>query len=593
MKKLFIISLCCFCILSCEDFLTEENVSGIGYDYYETETGVEASVSASYAAFRSWAGNIDNGGYLMICGTDMWQSTNVSSSNPWNQYLSSINQTNNGNYNNVWNNFYKGIQNCNLALNRIPQLSNATEKLATDEGKKQRMGEACFLRAYYYYILINNFGRVPLLLEENTGILNEMKRASLAEIYAAIITDLRFAAEYLPATQTEYARPTQAAAQSLLAKIYLTRGSAVTEDRGQKPTDQDSAIFYAQKVIDYKGGLIPDYHDANRQDNEKNNDVLFAVQYTTEPLYNGSGNGMHRFFVIQYEVIQGMQRNLEYDVAWIRASPTDYLYDLYDPSIDSRFYKNFQTVWYCNVTNEAQLPKWTAANAPTPDKVGQPRFVLGDTAIYVSMHKDVPDAEINAKPYWWYPRNKFKPHGSRHLPQYRYHMDPYRSSVESTVGTLDFKLLWLSDTYLTIAEAYGRKGDYAKAAEYINVVRKRAAYKEGEIKPGEVITVHGGDPAQLTSSTETAMMITVEQINSPEKLRDFILDERGRELCGTFDRRFDLLRTETFYDRIKQYNPYAAPNIKEFHKWRPIPQNHIDRLQNPGPVEEEQNPGYY
>jgi hypothetical protein len=404
-----------------------------------------------------------------------------------------------------------------------------------------------------------------------------------------MISDLTLAANYLPASQTDYARPTQAAAQSLLAKMYLTRGSAVTEDRGTKSSDMDSTVYYAQKVIDFKGDLLSDFNDANRQDNEKNKEVLFAVQYTSDPLFNGSGNGMHRFFTIQYEVIQGMQRDMNYDVAWIRACPTDYLYDLYDPTIDSRFYKSFQNVWYCNVTNEAQLPKWTAANAPSPDMVDKPRFKYGDTAIYVSMHQNVPDAEINRKAYWWYPRNKF----NRQLPQYRYHLDPYRASVESTIGTLDFKLLWLSDTYLTIAEAYGRKGDYSKAVEYINKVRKRAAYKEGEIKPGEVLTVHHGDPAKFTSNTESEMCITVEQINSSEKLRDFILDERGREFCGTFDRRFDLLRTETFFDRIKKYNAPAAVNIKEFNKWRPIPQNHIDRLKNPGTVEEEQNPGYY
>jgi hypothetical protein len=493
----------------------------------------------------------------------------------------------------LWNDFYKGIQNCNLAINRIPILNSAAGKLATDEGKRQRMGETYFLRAYYYYILINSFGRVPLLLEENTGILNEMKRASFADIYAAIISDLRFAAEQLPPTQTEYARPTQAAAQSLLAKIYLTRGSAITEDRGKKATDQDSAIFYAQKVIDFKGSLLSDYHDANRQDNEKNNDVLFAVQFTSEPLFNGNGNMMHRFFIIQYNLVEGMTRDLKYDVAWIRSCPTDYLYDLYDPTIDSRFYKNFQMVWYCNVTNETLWPKWSAEYAPSPEMVGKPRFQYGDTALYVSMHRNVTAAEYNAKPYHWFPYDRYKPYGSRQMPQYRYHMDPYRSSVESLAGTLDFKLLWLSDTYLTIAEAYGQKGNYTKAAEYINAVRKRAAYKDGEARAKEVVTVHGGDPAQITASTETAMMITEDQINSPEKLRDFILDERGRELCGTYDRRFDLLRTETFYERIKKYNVPAAANINEWHNWRPIPQNHIDRLKNPGPVEEEQNPGYY
>lgn len=89
------------------------------------------------------------------------------------------------------------------------------------------------------------------------------------------------------------------------------------------------------------------------------------------------------------------------------------------------------------------------------------------------------------------------------------------------------------------------------------------------------------------------MTVTLEQINSPEKLRDFILDERARECHFEYQRWYDLVRTETFYERVKEYNTEAMANVKEYHKLRPIPQAHIDRLANPGSNEEEQNEGYY
>ena len=153
-------------------------------------------------------------------------------------------------------------------------------------------------------------------------------------------------------------------------------------------------------------------------------------------------------------------------------------------------------------------------------------------------------------------------------------------------------MFWLAETYLIAAEAYGRKADYAKAVQYINVVRRRAAYKQGEVKPFHFVMADGGDPADVTKSTEAAMETTEAAVNSPEKIRDFILEERARELAGDYERWYDLVRTETFYDRVRQYNAATIPNLKQTHKLRPIPQTHIDRLANPGPAVEEQNAGY-
>ena len=104
------------------------------------------------------------------------------------------------------------------------------------------------------------------------------------------------------------------------------------------------------------------------------------------------------------------------------------------------------------------------------------------------------------------------------------------------------------------------KGDKASAADAINVVRARAK-------------------APLC----TAADVTI----------DYILDERARETYGEMNRWEDLVRTETLYERVKEFNPDAAPNIKEYHKLRPIPQNHIDRLSPKPSAEEAQNEGYY
>ena len=588
-KQILTIAAFFLLVISCKDYLNEEHVSGIGYSYYNTESGIEDLVRSAYVPLRTFGGT--NAGLKISChGTDIWESTNVADGNEFQKYTSALNSAT-AVLNTVWSDFYLGISRCNIAINRIPNISG-TQFLLTDTGKKQRMGEVKFLRAYYYFILVQQFGKIPLMLEENISVLNEMKRANVADIYNAIIADLRFASDYLPATQSETARPTQSAAQHLLAKVYLTRGSAITEARGQKGTDMDSSAYYAEKVVQYKGSLLSDYNDARKQTNENNKEVLFAVQYAKNLLYNASSdinrNLSHFFYTMQYMTIGGLTLDINYGQAWVRLRPTDYFYDLYDLKNDSRFYKTFKTTWLSNHTGT--IPKWSATDAPSPDLIGKNKFGLGDTALYFTMNTNATDQQITSKPYTWRPRNKFT---DRVYPQYQYHLDPNRTTAGDSNGTLDFKLMWLSETYLIAAEAYGRKGDYAKAADYINIVRRRAAYKEGEIKPKQTYTFDGVAIADISKSTEKQMEITIDKINSFEKLRDFILEERAREFCGDNERFFDLTRTETFYDRIVKYNKFAPEGIKQWHKLRPIPQNHIDRLANAGPLSEEQNEGYY
>ncbi|WP_194975873.1 RagB/SusD family nutrient uptake outer membrane protein [Aquiflexum lacus] len=586
MKKYIFILIMIFGTSGCDDFLIEQNVSDISYEFYDTEDGIEALVWASYTHLRSFGGS-QEGLKVSNHGTDIWTFTNVSDGNEFHTYTTDISPVN-GNFNNLWNAFYKGINSCNIAINRIPTTPSSGGVLRTEEGRNARIGEVRFLRAFYYFTLVQMFGKIPLLLEENIEVLDEMKRESVANVYNAIIEDLRIASKVLPNSQSENARPTKAAAQHLLAKVYLTRGSAVSDQRGQQSFDMDSAAFYAQKVITARGPLLPDYDEARRWQNQRNKEVLFAVEYSQNRLVNGSGNPSHRFYVIQYETVPGMARDVPNDVAWVRLRPSDLLYDLYDRKNDSRFYKSFKTTWIANRANN--IPLWTTENAPSPELVGQRRFTVGDTALYVSFHKDVPPSAINQTRYRWLPRERFT---DRLFPQYRYFMDPNRLAPNDNVGTLNFKLLWLSETYLIAAEAFGRLGDFGQAADYINQVRLRAAYKEGEEKPAQFFQVEGGSIEELTKSTENEMLISADMISSPISLINFILEERAREMPADYMRWFDLVRTETFFERVTKYNPSAAPLVRPFHKLRPIPQNHIDRLRNAGPIEEEQNEGYY
>ena len=174
---------------------------------------------------------------------------------------------------------------------------------------------------------------------------------------------------------------------------------------------------------------------------------------------------------------------------------------------------------------------------------------------------EISEAERAKKPYQVMTPSMYT---ERIFPALRKHMDPGRVDRTQFEGGRDYIAMRLADTYLLLAESQFRQGKIAEATASINMVRRRAAFpgKEAEME----IT-----PAEMTF--------------------DFITEERARELIGEQTRWLDLKRWGILLDRVKAYNPQAAPNIQPFHVLRPIPQNQIDRAQG-GASAFPQNEGY-
>lgn len=575
----------CLVLPSCKKYLREELVSGVSYDFYNSETGIEAALNSAYSELRTPYGS-EHAFTFTEYGTDTYtEGSDGGNKSSFNEYGSTLNATHSF-VEYMWTSYYRGISIANICINRIPTIKG-TKVYTSDAAKNGRLAEARFLRAYYYFMLTQTYGKVPLLTKENLSVQTEFVRAPVSDIYQQVIADLRFAVDNLPASQSSYGRATKGAAQHLLAKVYLTRGSAVADQRGQQPSDIDSAAYYAEQVINSpKYKLLPDVSQVYKAGNERNSEVVFAIEFTKNPLYNGSGNMTDHWYLMEYDVLPGMQRSVDNGKPWKRLRPTDFMLDVYDRQNDSRFYKWFKMTFFSN--NGASIPKWTASNAPDPSLVGKPKFAVGDTAVYLTLNTNVPDNVKQSKPYLWVTRDKFT---TRLYPSLNKFIDPGRPDKNTDAGIRDFILMRLAETYLIAAEAYGRKGNFDKAAQYINVIRQRAAYKDGEMKPKEYYTVEGGDPANLTTSTEAQMMVTSATLSSGSFV-DFMLDERAREMSGEHWRWYDLARTEKLVERVLKYNKQAG-NIRDFHKLRPIPQSHIDRSTNKLPPDQAQNAGYF
>ena len=585
---------------ACTNWLSEDGAPKMTYDYYGTEQGVDAAVAAAYSFLRWGCGN-ERYDVLTELGTDLFTAgSDGKNKTSFNAYGTQLNPEDNI-LSGLWENHYKGISDANIAMDQILQSDMSESKKLTS------LGEMLFIRSFLYFELVQQFGKVPLVTEGSFEIRTDFKRAAIADIYKQIITDLRTAVEYLPekVDDSQKGKATSYAASHLLAEVYLTRGRAVTDVRGQKATDMDSVLYFAENVIKnspYR--LQKNFADLWNIDNMGNSEVIFAVQFTSNPIFNDDGNTFHLYWLPVYDDEDGMERDIFYGRPYKRYRPTDkVLFKLYDRKNDSRFYKSFRWAYMSNYAKT--IPVWKELEdkgeiyfTPDPQKgqiAGKKKFEVGDTAIYYTIEKtgfkknSIEMKKLRAdKSYTYYP---YEVHDSKHYPTLIKHLAPNRPSVAEKASSREWVRMRLGETYLIAAEAAGRKGDFDLAAKYINVIRERAAWADGETKTAQYWEIEGGAPDDINSTYDN-IKVTATELSTGDFV-SFILDERGRELLGEICRWEDLVRTEKFYEWVKKYNSDAEAAIKTYHKLRPIPQTHIDRLDPVGPVEEEQNEGYY
>lgn len=610
---------------SCKKFIKEELVTTLTEDYYKTDVGLEDLVKSAYTPLQ-WRFTGEQSYCMHNFGTDEFREGDQFNNVRYNDYDANLN-SNDAFVNGLWTNNYAGIRRCNQGIEMIAAYNDPSSPVLGTQAKKDlRIAELKALRALYYLQMVTQFGGVPLVTSVPSEPQYEFPRASVAEVYNQIISDFRAAGPALPwrYTGAERGRATRAMAYHFLAKAYLTRGSAVTDQRGQKPTDMDSVIYFANDVITnsghaleadygnlfnaaYPDGTIPSIGQngsaplsskAKIDANNASNEIIYAAQFSSNLNLAGTNNQTHLFYPSAYDAgIPGMTRDFFNGRPFRRLRPTDFTIDIYDKINDSRFFKSFQTVFYRNVSSNTNLPVFTAANAPDPSLIGKPRVGIGDTAaIYIVNPITMPllTSDIAAMRYYSvFARYKQTTAGGAISSDYTGNKyltlvklgDPIRltNTNNEARGIRNGTLARLADTYLMIAEAYGRKADYPNALTYINVLRTRAAYKSNEARSPQIWQYMGG-PNTLSNTTATNLATaTLFTTNAPSELYPatvtsttdrfihFILNERTRELCGEFYRWEDLVRTETLYDRTKLYNLDISPSFATFHKLRPIP----------------------
>ncbi len=278
-------------VFSCTD-LHKDPIGLITPDQVSTDptlNSVKLSVTGSYQMLAStlnllneWRwdlGTVFRDDFILqdIASDDVKKKWNPDGDQAWMDQVQSFNFTSsNQAFNGQWTYDYEGISRANLAISYLTDAA-ITAKIAIDPALKNRLlGEAYFLRAFYYFDLVNDFGDVPLLVKPLASFSDAYaaaKRETAANVYAQISADLAQAKLLLPNSKysdaTETWRASKGAVLAMQAKVALYNG---------KWTDVISIVSELEGLNFY--GLNPNYFDSFAVAKEATeSEVIFAYDH--------------------------------------------------------------------------------------------------------------------------------------------------------------------------------------------------------------------------------------------------------------------------------------------------------------------------
>lgn len=410
-KTLFTIAVV-FGVISCSDsFLEESDRYSIDSEsYFNSEDDYYQALIGAYDLLQSTYVNVMLGEIASdntLCGGE--SATDVIG---FQQIDDMIHTEVNSNLSDVWNWMYAGVNRANYIL----EFQDNTNF----DGKEVIIGEARFLRAYYYFELVKWFGPVPLKETRfELGDETSIPRSSVEDVYAFIEADLQYAVNNLSYTAPELGRVTKGAAQALLGKAYLFHAQYDESKFG------DAAGVLDNLIINGPYDLVTDYDSIFEDAGENGIESVFEVQYT-----DAEGAG--------FECLQCSEGNVAVGFNGIR--------NYTGPTFDSGF----------------------SFNVPTQEVVDE--FEDGD------LRKDVAILDIEA---WATETGATYGTGNEHTGyfnrKYIARQGDLNTGDQNLTNPNNYRAIRFADVLLLAAEAFNRGGiDDTKAQNYLNRVRRRA-----------------------------------------------------------------------------------------------------------------------
>lgn len=328
---------------SCNDWLTEETPGTTKVsEFFTSLSTAEAVVNAAYVPmtwefgttyYPEWYfGDIVSddalkGGQDINDGADLRELENFKA-NSDNEILLEY-------YRAQW----QGIQRANLAIDEIPTTRIETEGDEAEKQAKYRdryLGEAYFLRGFYYFRLARMFGGMPLI-DYVIKSSNQwaQTRSTMDETLNFAIEDFKLAENLLwkkdKYSDEELGRATKGAAQAMLLKANLYRAdylrNAGNETEAQKYFAE--AAKWGKEVIQSRQySLWPNYLDNFRLANENGRESVFEIQYAEEATSDYGGEGYTRGTMTT--ILQRSRSSAFGEAGWGYDRPTQNLYNEYE-----------------------------------------------------------------------------------------------------------------------------------------------------------------------------------------------------------------------------------------------------------------------
>lgn len=408
------------------------SVTSCSLDEYNPSAVSEANVLTSFNGFKAYQSNCYTGlwgsligmqyGIVSETGTDLW----TFSYNNHNQYkdLMAYEQftTNSGIVKNVWDFAWGSIRDCNKTIQLSTKLVDGN---ASDINTL--VAETKLLRAYYYSVLVTQFGEIPLVLVDDPTKSLSPKRNSVPEIYTQIVSDLRAAYQTLPVTPYDNngARVTKKTALGLLARVYA-QGAGEGLSEGTK-----SYWVRAKEVADtlinnnntYGASIYDDFSKVFSSANNRTNTESLFTAYGLNP-YDASyqyftGNSKPNLYLHYYPKLDDafgtsdiFKRSVNSNTSnayYGRCNqqfiaPTKYLVNCFNAKYDKRWENTFVTAFanYSGVQAIASL----GTGVPTPANVTYSAATVTLTAAMCTKYgidashvgqKIYPYADVNAR----------------------------------------------------------------------------------------------------------------------------------------------------------------------------------------------------
>lgn len=256
LKKLVLVPAAVLAMTGCNesDFLSFTNPNEYVEDtYWSSEANAQAAMATIYSPIRSqmygYFGGY-TGWHTMNRADDTWFILGEEAHNWQPATFTNTPNTAESDFGRIYN-----------TINRANVLLNNIHKVNMDQTKMNELiGEACFLRGYAYFLLVTNFGDVPLRLVSAAESLEETMKPSSpeADIWKQVEADFKTAKEYLPITRPsdEAGRVTKGTAIAYLGKTYnylkrYEEGEAELKTIMQSPYTYDLTENFEDNFTEY------------------------------------------------------------------------------------------------------------------------------------------------------------------------------------------------------------------------------------------------------------------------------------------------------------------------------------------------------